>query len=398
LTTRKRTTAPLPPPATPTTKYCPRCDAETERVAEGRCGPCRAAYKRRCRAKRDTSEHVYADVVNDEGAVILAATPGGIPPGFAIRGISQFDGVTRRWIKTERDKEAAYQAMVEACESIGEKLPREPLIKPPALDTLSPELLAAYLLGDPHIGLYSWAPETGADFDLDIAERELVGAVDYLVADAPPAETAIVFNAGDFYHSDNQSNRTNRSGAALDVDGRFSKVLGVGIRILCRVIDRALEKHARVIVRNEIGNHDDHTSIMLAHCLSHHYRENPRVTIDVSPGPFWYFEWGATLFGTTHGHQCKLKDLPEIMAADQREAWGRTQFHHWYTGHVHHESVKDFRSATVETLRTYAAPDAWHNASGYRSQRDMRCDVWHRQFGRLDRRHAPIELVRELQR
>lgn len=377
-----------------TPRYCHRCEAETLRsVSDGRCKPCAAARKRKKRAQRDPAEHVYADVVDDTGAVIVPATPDGIPPGFAFRGVSQYDPVTRRWLKTERSKADHAQALLDAVAGLADKIPREPLIAAPIV--ASDVLLAAYLLGDPHVGLYAWAPETGNDYDLDIAERELVGSVDYLVSQAPACETALIFNAGDFFHSDNQSNRTNRSGASLDVDGRWSKVLAVGIRVLCRVIDRALEKHAAVIVRNEIGNHDDHTSIMLAHCLDHHYRDNPRVTIDTSPAKFWYYEFGACLFGTTHGDTCKLAALPGVMAYDAAEAWGRTKHRIWYTGHVHHESVKDHPGVTIETLRTTAPGDAWHRASGYRSPQSMRCDVWHREAGRLDRREAPIELVRE---
>jgi hypothetical protein len=379
---------------------CERCGG-TERAANRACATCKrerdreAARERRARAKRDTSEHVYADVVNEAGEVIVPASNGGIvPEGFHLRGVSQFDKVTGRWIKTDRDKAEQWAAMVEACEGIASKLPREPLIQPPAIT--SDNLLVAYLLGDPHIGMYSWHEETGNDFDVYIAERELVGAVDYLVGQVPASETAFVFNAGDFFHSDNQSNRTARSGNALDVDGRWSKVLGVGIRILCRVIDRALEKHTTVVVRNEIGNHDDHTSIMLSHCLAHHYRDNPRVEIDTSPAKFWYRLWGSCLFGTTHGDTCRIKDLPEIMAADVPEEWGRAKHRHWYTGHVHHESRKDHRGVMVETIRTLAPGDAWHRSAGYRSPQDMRADVWHRDHGRLDSKHAPIELVREL--
>ena len=47
------------------------------------------------------------------------------------------------------------------------------------------DLLAVYPMGDPHIGLYSWAKETGEDFDLDIAKQLTLGAVDRLVESSP---------------------------------------------------------------------------------------------------------------------------------------------------------------------------------------------------------------------
>jgi hypothetical protein len=240
-------------------------------------------------------------------------------------------------------------------------------------------------MGDPHLGMFAWAQETGQNFDLKIAEANLVGAVDHLVGLAPPAEEALIINLGDFYHTDNQTNRTARSGHALDVDSRWSKVLGVGIRAMRRCIDAALKKHARVTVICEIGNHDDHSSVMLAHCLSQFYERDPRVTVDVSPAKFHWYRFGRNLIGTTHGDTAKPDRLPAVMACDRPKDWGETEHRYWYTGHVHHDSLKEYPGCIVETFRTLAPGDAWHRGQGYRSGQDMKCDVLHREFGRINR-------------
>ncbi len=46
-------------------------------------------------------------------------------------------------------------------------------LKPIALrrNALAPELLNLYVLTDVHIGMKAWREETGADWDLNIAER-----------------------------------------------------------------------------------------------------------------------------------------------------------------------------------------------------------------------------------
>jgi hypothetical protein len=246
-------------------------------------------------------------------------------------------------------------------------------------------------MGDPHIGMLSWRHETGDDFDLKIAERNLVAAVDRLVGLAPPSKRALIVNLGDFYHSDNKEGRTARSGNSLDVDSRWDKVLRVGIMAMVRCVDRALEKHECVRVINEIGNHDDHSSIMLGVCLSHHFRDNPRVEIDTSPARYHWYEFGLNLIGVTHGHGAKARDLPGVMAADRSEAWGRTKFRFWLCGHVHHESKKEYPGAIVETFRTLAARDAWHHGEGYRAGRNMVCDVYHRTRGRILRHEVGVE-------
>src|SRR3546814_12931681 len=73
------------------------------------------------------------------------------------------------------------------------------------------------------------------------------------------------------------------SGANLDVDGRFRQIAETGVRALIRCIEWLLEKHQRVIVRNNPGNHDPHQAAMLSICLAARFHDNPRVTIDDSP-------------------------------------------------------------------------------------------------------------------
>jgi hypothetical protein len=336
------------------------------------------AQKHRIAARTEWVQHVDAD---------RGDAPTHVPPGYHVRGTSVLrDGHGNpilTWEKTAQDKDAQLEALLAAVDTLGEKLPREPMVEAPATD-LDSDLLCVYPLGDPHIGLYSWAAETGQNFDLVIAERSLVEAVDRLVMLAPAAETAIVLNLGDFFHSDSQANQTARAHNKLDVDSRWARVLSVGIRTMCRVIDRALEKHGKVVVRCEIGNHDDHTSIVLAITLAHHYADNPRVEINTSPAQFWRYRHGRCLIASTHGHTCKPKNLPAIMAADWPGDWGATEHRRWYVGHTHQEQVQEFPGVTVEVFRTLAAKDAWAAAAGYRSRRDMRLHVWHAERGLIN--------------
>lgn len=320
------------------------------------------------------------------------------PEGFSIRGTSTYydgDGnVVGRWVKTKADEEGKLVTLANAIQALAEpfKGSAEPI---PAPQNSNADLLCVYPMGDPHLGMLAWAQETGADFDLAIAERNLVAAVDRLVALAPPAEEALIIDVGDFFHTDNTTNKTLRSGHALDVDSRWAKILAVGIRAMRRTIDRALEKHARVRVIIEIGNHDDHSAIMLALCLAAYYEREPRVTVDTSPDKFHWYRFGLNLIGVTHGDTVKADKLAGVMSVDQAVAWGETRYRYWYTGHVHHESVKEYPGCTVETFRTLASRDTWHHASGYRSDRDMRLDILHRKYGRIGRHIVGIDQITE---
>jgi hypothetical protein len=83
------------------------------------------------------------------------------------------------------------------------------------------DLMVVVPQGDPHIGMYAWAEESGHDFDVDIARADLCGAMQYLSDNSPPAETCMILNLGDFFHADNALSRT-KSGNVLDTHTRWS--------------------------------------------------------------------------------------------------------------------------------------------------------------------------------
>lgn len=316
-----------------------------------------------------------------------------VPDGFKVKGVSSYynhDGeLTGQWVKSSADNERREELMRAAIEAMsGEISPLPPVSEPKFHDE---RLLTLIPLGDPHFGMYSWAAETGENFDLAIAERLTFAAVDRIAARTPSSHTALLLNLGDYFHADNSTNRTPQSGAKLDVDGRFRKIAETGVRALIRCIERLLEKHQNVIVRNNPGNHDPHQAAMLSICLAARFHDNPRVKIDESPSSFFYYRFGRTLIGSTHGDGAKLGDLPLIMARDVKEDWAASDYRVWHCGHFHHDQVKELVGCTVETHRTLAAQDAWHTHQGYRSMRDLKGIVYDIEYGEIARMRCGVE-------
>jgi hypothetical protein len=323
---------------------------------------------------------------------LRAAFPEGVPgeihvnapPGHVVSGVSTLvktpDGGLQ-WVKTRAPADAA--AVIDALRKSMGKIPAVPRIVAPKKGPA--DLLAVYCMGDPHVGMYAWGEEAGEDFDLEIAERIMLGAAAGLVEAMPPAKEALIVNLGDFFHADTLDAITLRSKNHLDVDTRWNKVLRVGVRIMRQIIETALTRHQSVRVINEIGNHDEHTSQMLTVALSMAYEKNPRVNFDESPAKFHYHRFGRCLIGVTHGDFVKPEALGGIMSADRAQDWGETAHRYWYTGHVHHKRLYELPGCTVESFRTLAAKDAWHAASGYRSGRDMQGIVLHRDAGEVER-------------
>ena len=316
-------------------------------------------------------------------------------PGFSVKGVSTLynaDGEQRaQWVKTTAQAQREDELRDAILDTFSEWKGKGKV--GPAPNHLNEDLLTVYPMGDPHIGMYAFAEETGTNFDLKIAEDNLCDAVDRLVSCAPKSKTALILNLGDFFHADTMDNKTIRSGVSLDVDTRWSKVLRVGVRAMLRCIESASKRHEKVIVKNLIGNHDDHSSQMLSLALSLFYDKSSRIIVEDQPAKFWFHRFGNVLIGAGHGDTAKPNALPGIMATDRAEDWGSTTHRYWYTGHIHNQQVIEFPGVIWESFRTLAGKDAWHAAQGYRSGRDMYAIVHSKDFGEIERHRVDISML-----
>ena len=278
--------------------------------------------------------------------------------------------VSQQWVAEKPSDVAKEKAWEQFAEALNKTLsPYEPVAFSGKIDK---RLAIVIPVGDFHVGMLSWAPETGANFDIAIAKRLMAKAMEHLVNAAPPCQVAVLAILGDFAHYDGISAVTPTSKNLVDADGRFAKMIDACIEILRRSISIALSRHATVHVIVEIGNHDLSVAIVLSRMLAIVYENEPRVTIDTSPSHYHYWRWGNNLVGTHHGHGAKLADLPLIMANDRADDWGQTRHRYIHTGHVHHDNIKDIGGVMVETHGILPPSDAFSAGKGYRSKRLMK--------------------------
>jgi hypothetical protein len=318
-----------------------------------------------------------------------------VPPGYLVKGVSTYynkDGKpSGQWVKSSLDNAQLEQVVRDFVTNLAEDIKGlAPLSPPPKLKPT--DTLTVIPMGDPHFGLYAWAQDAGADFDLAIAEQLTCGAIDRLIASSPNTHTALLLNLGDMFHADNQKNITN-SGHQLDVDGRWAKVQQIGLRAMIYCLQRLLEKHQKVVFRINKGNHDGHSSYALALMISCYFHKEKRMEVDLSPAISWYYPFGKVLIGSTHGDTIKGRDMMSIMASDIPEEWGRSKYRYWYVGHVHHRDLKEYAGGQVEYFRTLAARDAWHQGQGYRAGRDMCSIILHKEYGEIERHTCDIGMI-----
>lgn len=349
----------------------------------------RALYAARERVYTNAAKRGYAP---DYGLTHAVA------PTQKLRGVSTLHGpdgeIKAQWIKSSADADQLERLMKAAAEEFASTLPRaRPVAKPKTSEM--DHLMACYPVGDHHTGMLSWYEETGANYDLKIAENLLMGATDYLISKAPKCPKATIVFLGDFVHYDSFTAETPTSRNQLDADSRFPDMIRFAIRGMRYMVQQTLKHHQHVHIVVEIGNHDLSTSICLMECLANVYENEPRVTVDTSPSHYHYFRHGQVLVGIHHGHGAKLPDLPLIMAQDRKEDWGETKYRYWWTGHVHHDQAKDYKGVKVESFRILAPNDAWAAQKGYRAMQDMKLIILDKDFGEVDRSTVNPDMLRE---
>lgn len=319
-----------------------------------------------------------------------------VSSGEILKGSSTLydeDGeIKLQWVKTDVLKEDQLAALRELVDDLVQELPK---FKKTDYEKsyASSDLMAVYPLGDPHIGMKAYKDEAGDDWDLKAAQKVFCGVFDRLVKTAPSCKKAVIVNLGDYFHRDNVAGVTERHRHNLDTDGNYMMMVDTGLKIMIQMINSALEHHETVKVINLLGNHDDTGAMFLQAALKHMYEKEPRVDIDCTSSVFQYFQHGKAFFGVHHGHTCKADKLPLVMATDKPKEWGSSDYRYWLTGHIHHDTRKEYSGCTVESFRTLAAKDAYAYSGGYRAGQDSKALVIHKDYGEVERHTINIAQV-----
>lgn len=317
-----------------------------------------------------------------------------VPEGHAIKGESALldpDGrVLARWVKTREDGNGN---LIDALAGAFTKFTgAAPAIARPT--HAEEDLLTVYPLPDLHLGMYSWGPETGDDYDVDIAVKVATDAVASLVAQSRPSRHAVVLGLGDYFHANDAKAVTPQSGHRLDVDGRWPKVMAAGAQLAVSLIDVVARRHHDVEAVFLPGNHDPDAAVSLTVALGLFYRNHKRIEVRAQPGIAWYRRFGRVLLGATHGHTMKPDRMAMMLAADRPEDWGQTDHRQFFFGHVHHESAREVGGVRVESFSTPAAKDAYAAAGGWRSGRAMSALTFHNKAGEIGRHRVNITAPR----
>lgn len=319
-----------------------------------------------------------------------------VPDGFLMKGQSTLYGkdgeVKLTWVKSAIDRERQLDLLREFIEGMKDELPRDLPVAPPAVGTQD-VLLNQYTITDYHLGMLAWGEESGDDWDVSIASELIVKWFAEAIRCSPQASTAILAQLGDFLHWDGLDAVTPSSGHVLDADTRFQKLTRVAIKVTRSVINMLLQKHHRVHVIFAEGNHDMASSIWMREFLTVMYEDEPRVTIDRSPDPYYCYVHGDVSLFYHHGHKKKMETISEVFAAKFRQEFGTSKYSYAHVGHLHHHKLIENPLMKVEQHQTLAAKDAYASRGGWLSQRAATVITYHKKYGEVCRSTITPDIV-----
>jgi len=235
---------------------------------------------------------------------------------------------------------------------------------------------------DFHLGKLAWREETGADYDLKIAEKLWRETVHSLLSKAQLAGRPeyILFPIGqDFFHFDTPTTTTT-AGTQLDSDTRWQKMFCKGVELLTWAVEQC-RLLAPVRVLWIPGNHDTVLSYAATVGLAQRYFETEDVSVDLSPQPRKYVRYGANLIGFAHGVE-EGKRIDGLMQVEAAQDWGKTDWREYHLGHLHTEQTTEKNGIIFRRISSITAPDAWHSENGFiGATRRAQVFVWDKDKG-----------------
>lgn len=289
--------------------------------------------------------------------------------------------------------------------------PHPPFLKQSQQPDAEPALLEVAVF-DPHIGMYAWEQEVGADYDSSIAVADYRRAVEHALSVSRfyNVERILYVVGNDLAHVDGfgpdgrggmSRGGATTSGTVQDFDSRLAKMFSTIRQAVVDGIDQA-RQIAPVDVLVIPGNHDEQTMYKLAEVLAAWYRNESLVDVRYDPTSvdpnYWprrrqFYRYGDNLFMFTHGMELKRKrdPLPLVMATEAEPAdWATSTHREIHTGHNHirmsggyypEQDVTETRAIITRSLPGLTPEDAWHYNEGYKHNRGSTALVYRKSGG-----------------
>lgn len=230
-------------------------------------------------------------------------------------------------------------------------------------------------ISDWHHGGYSSA--AGKEWNRKISRNAFRRSWQRMIEDATSSwggiRRIVIPVGGDAFHVDNFEHATTR-GTAQDVDGIYYEIVSEYFEMMTELTDYARHRCVEVSLVFNPGNHDRHTTFMLAMYLQGYYREADDVQlIGFEPSSLYgraYLMAHGNLLQFTHGDIGNPKDWPMMAETEVPKMYRKCKGVFSICGHHHiAENWPTFSKSIFIRMPTVVPSDQYHRGKGYPNMR-----------------------------
>lgn len=182
----------------------------------------------------------------------------------------------------------------------------------------------------------------------------------------------------DNLHIDNpQQTTTAGTSMAGQTDGDWHAELDNYMEAVIKMME-LYAQIAPVEIVSMPGNHDKHTSYLMAAFLSMFFEKHKRITVSKVLHPRFYTTYGNNLFVFDHGDDKSLRKfqgnmhkLVLVEAKEQGVDMSKVNNIYFFSGHMHFEMSIDLGGIKHHIIPSLSAPDKWHRENLYVGTREQ---------------------------
>lgn len=219
---------------------------------------------------------------------------------------------------------------------------------------------------DAHIGRRTDSQETGGDdYNLKLACEIWKDALSTLVARTSVFQfgKVVLVLGNDLMNFDNLLGSTTR-GTPQSNDSSYYRTFETVRDLIVKSIE-GLRRVAPVHVVVVQGNHDTLASWHLGDSMRSFFNRYKDVSVDNAPTPRKYLKFGTNMTMWCHGDKGKRANYPMLMATEQPEMFGATQYREAHIAHLHQTRTEEYNGVRVRILPSLTAADDWSAGNGY---------------------------------
>ena len=184
----------------------------------------------------------------------------------------------------------------------------------------------------------------------------------------------VVFVIGNDYFNSDFDYKTTKGTPQFDYQN-WKETWTTGRDILISAVGLLKILECKITIINVPGNHDDHRMFYLGDYVQGYYRNDNQVVVDNSDRLIKAFKYGDVLLAFEHG-EFRREEYESILANEFPELWGSSKYREFLCGHLHAETVKEFRGLKLRHLPSLANESEWEKKQGYKHKKEAQLLIY----------------------